>query len=267
MQIDLAPGLEQALAEIETAADVTLAAAKSVTASLKKIKKAARVGKLRDLRKAIESAERTIVALKEQFENTRDGWDFDEETYLDPQGGYIAELLAAAKDIGVRVYEQDQRLHCPPMLLRVLPNDRCVLIDKRREYWLRPSVLAEELRRRQAMPPRFHAAAFLGSLYKAYTIACRTRDRGLSPRAPVIALLEIYNLFTLLPGQPREYPREDFARDLYLLDCSGQTTTSEGHIASFHESTGTKSPRRTLWTIDEEGGAKPYFGIAFSPGE
>ncbi|MFQ5915992.1 MAG: hypothetical protein ACE5JS_22690 [Nitrospinota bacterium] len=265
MKIDPALKLEEALAETEAAADVTLGAAKSVAASLKKIKDAAKVGKLRDLRKAIESAERAIVALQEQFENTREGWDFDEETYLGPQGGYIAELLATAGEIGLRVYEQDERLFCPPMLLRVVPNDRCVLIDKRREYRLRPSVLAEGLRRRQANPPRFRAAVFLESLYKAYTIASRRRGGAPGPSGPVIRLLDIYNLLTLLPGQSREYPQEDFARDLYLLDRSGHTRTSRGYIVSFHASTGTKSAGRTLWTIGEDGREKVYFAIRFSP--
>ena len=48
----------------------------------------------------------------------------------------------------------------------------------------------------------------------------------------VIKLLDIYQLLTLLPGQSKEYTKEEFARDIYLLDKSGITTTNNGFVLS-----------------------------------
>jgi hypothetical protein len=80
----------------------------------------------------------------------------------------------------------------------------------------------------------------------------------------VIPLLEIYELFTLLPNQAKDYSKQGFARDIYLLDRSGVTTTRKGGRVSFPASTGTKTSSRTLSVINERGEEKLYFGISFT---
>src|SRR5437879_1747459 len=59
--------------------------------------------------------------------------------------------------------------------------------------------------------------------------------RGIAER-----LVDIYGLLTLLPGQTREYSRQEFARDIYLLDRSGLTVTRDEQVVSFPASTGTR---------------------------
>src|SRR5215210_2946339 len=102
-----------------------------------------------------------------RLEDARVGWDFDEEMYF-ASGLFPREVLDTAERKGVRIFEQDERLYCYPSLIRVLPGDRSVMIDKARERRVRPSVLVEQLRELQRRPARFKPEAFLESLFSAY---------------------------------------------------------------------------------------------------
>ncbi len=77
----------------------------------------------------------------------------------------------------------------------------------------------------------------------------------------MIRLLEIYKLLTLLPGQAKEYPLQEFARDIYLLDRSGVTKTKEGFVIRFSDRGFT---RQTVRVITQEGREKNYYGISFA---
>ncbi|MBI4332020.1 MAG: hypothetical protein HY673_12130 [Chloroflexi bacterium] len=266
MENEVKPGLEKALAKTENDANGSLKAAQSVLAALRKIRSAARVGNLKDLRIAIDAADKAELALRQHMANGRAGWDFNEEGYLS-DGSFIKEVLEVASEKGLRVFESDDRLFCYPVLIRVLPGERSALIDKTREKRLRPTVLVDYLKELQKRPPRFRPEAFLESLYSAYeTAVCkRSRNRELLASDPVIALLDLYELLTLLPGQSREYSKQEFVRDVYLLHRSGVHTTRKGARVSFPASTGTKIPSRTLSLINERGELKRYYGICFSP--
>jgi hypothetical protein len=152
----------------------------------------------------------------------------------------------------------------------VLPNERAVLVDKKRERRLRPSVLVAHLQELQKKPQRFRSEAFLEALFNAYsTVVDATAGRrkdDLVGQGTVVRLLDIYNLLTLLPGQSRDYSRQEFARDVYLLDQSGVRTTRRGFTVSFPASTGTRSQANVLRVITQSGQEKTYFGIAFHGG-
>ena len=258
-------GLEQALARTGADTEASLRAAAAVVAALKRCRGAARDGNLRDLRTALEAVEQAAAALQQQAQATRAGWDFDEDAYFAGRG-YLDEVLATAQRMGVAIYERDDRLYCYPSLVRVLPNERAVQIDKTRERRLRPSVLVTHLRDLQRRPPKFRPEAFLQSIYDAYeTLAAAERQKGKGGGARVIRLLDIYGLLTLLPGQSREYSRQEFARDLYLLDQSGVTETRRGRMLSFEASTGTRAATGTITVITQSGQEKRYYGIAFTP--
>src|SRR5215510_8299466 len=232
MEAEHRNSLEEALAKTEMEAEAACKVATGALRSLKKFRTAAQVGNLRDLQKALEVAEQAIADLKRQFTTAKAGWDFDEETYLS-NGAFVSEVLATAKRAGVHIYERDDRLYCYPSLIRVLPNDQAVVIDRTRERRLRPSVLVQHLQDLQNKPVRFKSEAFLESLYDAYSTAVKTRGKERSNTSPVVPLVEIYNLLTLLPGQSKEYSRQEFGRDLYLLDQSGVTTVRSGGVVSF----------------------------------
>ncbi|HBN09001.1 MAG TPA: hypothetical protein DD435_10260 [Cyanobacteria bacterium UBA8530] len=63
----------------------------------------------------------------------------------------------------------------------------------------------------------------------------------------------IHRLLTLIPGQSREYPGQEFARDVCLLDQSRLARTRKGYDISFPASTGTQSLQNTLRVITAEG--------------
>jgi hypothetical protein len=263
MATDNNNSLEQALRKTEVDAEAACKAATTALRAMKKIRAAAQVGNLRELRRTLETAEQTISELEQQFATAKGGWNFDEETYLS-NGAFVAEILATAADAGVHIYERDERLYCYPSLIRVLPNDRSVVIDKTRERRVRPSVLVQHLHELQNKPVRFKAEAFLESLYDAYAVAVRTRDKDRKDSGAIVPLVEIYNLLTLLPGQAKEYARPEFARDLYLLDESGVNAARDGAAMSLHPARGNEAASKVLHLVTKDGRAKTYYGISFA---
>lgn len=263
MEVDQHNSLEQALAKTETDADAACKAATAALRTLKKFRAAAQIGNLRELQKAIDTAGQAIADLEQQFAKAKTGWRFDEDAYLS-NGAFVSEVLDAAAQAGVHIYERDDRLYCYPSLIRVLPNDRAVVIDKTRERRLRPSVLVRHLQELQNKPVRFRSEAFLESLYDAYSTAVKTRGKDRRVTSAIVPLVEIYNLLTLLPGQAKEYSRQEFARDLYLLDQSGVMTVRNGAAVSFHAARGNEPASKVIPIVTKEGQAKTYYGISFT---
>jgi hypothetical protein len=262
MQDGQTPSLERSLAKTEEDALGVLRAASAVTAALKRFRGAAHVGNLRDLRAAIAATDQALATLRQQYANARDGWDFDEEVYFE-DGSFAAELVETAKRLNLGLFELDERLYSYPVLVRLLPNDRAVIIDKTRERRVRPTVLVSHLLELQRRPPRFRPEAFLEALHDAYSTIV-ARGRGRPAEGMVVKLVDVYALFTLLPGQSKEYSRQEFARDIYLLDQSGVTTTRRGSVVSLPASTGTRSAGSTIKVITQDGQEKAYFGLAFT---
>jgi hypothetical protein len=263
METDRQSSLEQALAKTEDEADAACKAATAALRALKKFRAAAQVGNLRELQKTIEAAGQAITDLRHQFTTAKTGWDFDADAYLS-NGSFVSEVLATAKHTGVRIYERDDRLYCYPSLIRVLPNDQAVVIDKTRERRLRPSVLVHHLQDLQNRPVRFKSEAFLESLHDAYSTAVKTRGKDRQVTGAIVPLVEIYNLLTLLPGQAKEYSRQEFARDLYLLDQSGVTAVRNGAAVSFHAARGNEAPSKVIPIVMQNGHVKTYYGISFA---
>ena len=257
-------GLETALAKTEADAETALRAAASAARAVKKLRATVQAGNLREIQPSMAAAEQAVEALRGQLATAREGWDFDAESYL-ASGGFSRELVEAARIQGLRIFDEDDRLYCYPLLLRVLPAERAVLVDKARERRLRPSALVAQLKELQARPQRFKPQAFLETLFDAYTVLVGEQGKQALSGERIERLLDIYNLLTLLPGSGRDYTRQEFARDVYLLDQSGETTTRKGYAMRFHASSGTRSTGSTLRVITEHGQDKVYYGISFVP--
>jgi hypothetical protein len=258
---------ESALAATEEQAGATLRAAAAVTRELRKAKVAAAGGQTRELRRALDAAQGLAAHLTDTVGALRSGFDFDESEYLS-SGSYAKELLAAAAARGVDMFEEDERLLCYPSLVRVLPDQAALDIDRRRERRLRPSVVADLLGAAQSRGPRFRPEPFLDSLRAAYELVVARQAKKADA---VVRLVDVWAVLTLLPGQSREYTRQEFARDLYLLDQSGVTTAPRGgRRLRWSASTGTKSAG-VLTTVARGGQQQRYWGISFSlaaePGE
>jgi len=254
--------LEQALADIEAQAGDLVKTTKQVMASFKKIKDAAKVGDLVKLRKLLEEGKSATLSLGCDFVKTQERLNFDEASYLAGKD-FRQELLTTAQQMGVNLYEHDGYLFSYPVLLKILHKERAVSIDRIRESRLRPSVLVKRLKEVQNKPLRFKPQTFLEMLYTAYSIVVAGRGKHLIGKGTVIPLLELYQLLTLLPWQASEYTRQEFGRDVYLLDKIGTITTKNDHRANFHASTGVRDVSRTLTVIAQGGREKTYYGISF----
>lgn len=250
--------LESALASSGEQLDATMKAAAAVTRELKKAKAATGSGQLRELRRALDAAAALGTELAVAVGQAAQSFDVDEQEYL-ASGSYAKELLALAAERGLAMFEADDRLLCYPSLIRVLPSDAAVEIDRRREKRLRPSVLVDQLVATQTRPPRFRPEPFLASLLAGYELV---RAREARPAAAVVRLVDVWDVLTLLPGQAREYTRPEFARDLYLLDHSGSATHS-GRELRWHASTGSRGAG-TLTTVAQTGQQQRYWGISFT---
>ena len=80
----------------------------------------------------------------------------------------------------------------------------------------------------------------------------------------VVRLVDIWTVLTMMPGQRTQYSRQEFARDLYLLDQSGVTRSERNPRAlRWAASTGTKGAG-VLTTVARNGQEQRYWGIYFT---
>lgn len=255
--------MEAALARTERDAEATLRTSTALVRELKRAHGAARIGQVRDLRKSLAAAGEAAEALAEGARALAAGFDFDEQAYLS-SGDYVKELLAEAEARGLSIVEEDDRLLCYPSLLRVVPGEAAIEVDKVRDRRLRPSVLVTTLSRAQERGARFKAEPFLDSLRSAYELLVSSTDAR--PDA-VVRLVDIWSVLTLLPGQRGQYSKQEFARDLYLLDQSAVTRTARSpRTLRWAASTGTKGSG-TLITVARNGQQQRYWGVSFTADE
>jgi hypothetical protein len=253
--------LESALSLAQGGAEAGLKSAGSLTRELRKAKAAAATGQVRELRRALDAALAQAAEVADSVRQTRTGFDIDEAEHL-ASGAYAKELLAMAGERGVAMFEEDERLLCYPSIVRVIPGDSVVEIDKRRERRLRPSFLLGLLAAIQQRPARFRAEQFLESLARGYGLV--VAQAGQKPDA-IVRVTDIWSVLTLLPGQAKEYTRQEFARDLYLLDQSGIKQTKDGRTLRWHASSGTRNAG-VLTTVARTGQQQRYWGVSLANG-
>jgi len=259
MTVESAGRFESALSAAQGGAEAALKSAAGLTRELRKAKAAAASGQVREFRRALDAAAGLADGLAAAVQEARESFDIEETAYL-TSGDYAKELLAMAAERGVAMFEEDDRLLCYPSIVRVVPGDSVVEIDRRRERRLRPSVLIGLLAAAQQRPPRFRAEQFLESLARGYELVVGNEAKK---RDAVVRLVDIWSVLTLLPGQGKEYTRPEFARDLYLLDQSGGRQTKDGRTLRWHASTGTRSAG-VLTTVARTGQQQRYWGVSFA---
>ena len=251
--------LESALVETEQQLDAALRAAAALTRELKKARAAAATGSLRDLRRSLTTTDTLAEQATAATTAATSSFTLDETAHL-ASGAFATEVLALAAEREVVMVESDDRLLCYPSLIRVVAGDAAVEIDRKREKRLRPSLLVARLAAAQSRPPRFRPEPFLESLASGYHLLLAQEGRA---PGTVLRLVDLWSVLTLLPGQAKEYTRPELARDLYLLDQSGTTTTRSGAVLRFHASTGTKGAG-VLTTVARDGRQQLYWGVSFA---
>lgn len=251
--------LEDALQALERDADAALKSLGAALRETKRVKAAAAAGQVRDLGAALDNARRLADQAAGVVADVRAGWTFDVGAWF-ASGEYAKELLASAAEAGVQAFESDERILCYPAIVKVSESDTTVAVDKKKERRVRPSVLVRHLAALQQRPPNFKPEPFIASLAAAYDLVVGAK--GL--RSGTAALLvDVHGVLTLLPGAGRDYTRQEFARDLYLLDQTGVVDTKDGRRMTLPASAMTRGTGR-LTTVTRAGQTKMYAGIAFN---
>lgn len=253
--------LEQALAAVERDADAAVRSTAAALAEAKRVKAAAASGQLRALRQTLDGVVRLADQAAAIARDARDGWTFDEQAHF-ATGAFTKEVLALAAEQHLDAFEAEDRVLSYPAIVSLSTSDATVVIDKRKDRRVRPSVLVRTLQALQAQPPKFKPEAFLDALASAYDLVAATR--GAQPGATV-KLTDIYKVLTVLPSSARDYSRQELARDLYLLDQSGVTTTKDGRVLRLPASALTRGSG-VLRTVTRSGQEKVYAGISFEDG-
>lgn len=263
MQQSAAPSLEAALNKTELEAASALKAGQVAVTQLKKLQRTASLGQLKELRAVMAAAEAAVATLGQQFAHTRDGWTFNDEEHF-TSGRFVTELVDTARNNGIELFERDGRVYCFPVIVRVSPNERRVLLNKTSETRVRPSVLVGILKDSQAKPNQIKAEQVIEVLFRTYSHLIAFR----SPKADkrIIPLSDIYETLTLRPGSGRDYTIQDFAQEIYILDRSGIKKTRSGQLLRITPAPRPGEDRKALLAVAENGGLRWYHGIQFGPG-
>ena len=253
--------VEGTCAILEGLAQGALECARGLSAAGKKLLTVAKEGRLRDVRATSESFVALAEQLNQQAAQISGAAAFDCEAALSSPS-FTEDILAAARQDGLALHADGLLLYCFPHVVRILPAEGAVSIGRKREYRIRPTALVRRLRAEQRKPVRFKPQQFLQLLFSAYLLAAPPDMRS-ALTGFVVSLSGIYQVLTLFPGTSKEYTQVDFARDMYLLDRSGMTSTKDGAVVSFPASTGTRAANVSLSVVTETGQQVRYYGISF----
>ncbi len=262
---------EQAFENATNVTDAALEANKDLSKRLRALKKVTENGNIAAVKREQGKLSEALNRVAEAVRGAELAWDYEdgeELEYLQSEDGYAAELIRVASEQGLDIRERDGHLICHPVVVRIMPGNRAVRIDRNRVSAIRPSHLAGFLAKKQKSRPRFPPQRFLEALYYVYSdLTKESSGRPIGGAGdPVILLDRVYRHFTSLPGSSRDYSKTDFARDLYELDRSGLTTTRSGATVSLPASTGARSSRNLYTFVGPDGREFKYFGIRFVEG-
>jgi hypothetical protein len=249
---------EEAFDQAEKAAQAAQRAAQRLASAAKALAKAAAEGDIGRIRRAGDKLSEEAETARHEAANASAAWSLDSETeeqYL--RAEYVEELLHSADANGLKMQRHNGAIIAYPLIIRVLPGQRAVVLNRRRVSGLRPSKLVARLKASQNRASRGSPQAFLETLFSAHKLVAQGERAGAA-----VSLEEIFRVLTLSPGS--DYSKEDFARDLLSLDRSGITTTRSGARVSLPASTGTKDSRHTFVCATADGEIVTFYGIKFS---
>ena len=248
------------LADLEPA----LKAAKKGAAAAASSHKMLSDGAIRAIDKKLAEAEEALSNAAEGMRSFRASW---QDQSLDEYFGsaeYKEELASSLAEADVSSYPLGDVLYVYPALVRLEANLTAARIDKKMESRLRPKTLAAILRDIQKRPSKFPAGRFLRSLFKVYrALASANLKKSELWDGKLIFLKDIYEVLSAAPGS--DYSEQEFVRDVYLLDFSGEQLEIGGYAASFEQSSGTRDTRKTLEIITRDGQRRLYCTVRFDP--
>lgn len=238
--------------------------AAKLISGLKAGHKAALVGDLAALHKALAELEGQLQVVRTETLNAAKSWPLteEEEVAYFAEGGFADELMAEAQAAGLQASLEDGTIVSYPSPVSVEAAKRCVAIDRKPYRLVRPSHLVAHLKVVQARPLGFKPAQFLEALYVAWDHARHLRASGHQP-ATDVRVANVYAALTIAPRSRKDYPKPAFGRDLYMLEQSGERLTRKGARLHFGRSTGTKSTSGAITIVGEDGRRVEYTSIGF----
>jgi len=252
--------LESALSLSGKVSGNTLEAVARLAKLVKSCQRALSHGDLRALHKNLSSLPEQLTKVDLSVQELRSSWphsESEEELYFS-SGEYTKELLAMARSANLSLADQEGVLACYPSLLRVLARERAVSIDRKLTRDIRPGHLIAKLAENQKRPPNLKPGPFIASLYDTYKLLSR------ESQGTMVKFLDIYEAWCLRPGSKKEYSRQEFARDIYLLDASGERQTADGKTFRMHPgATASKNRSNLMVIITREGVERTYYSIEF----
>lgn len=253
----LVSDLEERLLALDATLDEAQKAGKAVVSAISRTRAAVKVGRVGEIAKGLGAISQRIAEANATAGGLADAWTFDVTSYL-ADGGFLNELKTAAAEKGLSLFDSGGRIYCFPLLLRIEAKESAVKIGKTLERRIRPTELARLLATAQKRPQRFREDQFLELLYRTWR---RLVGVDWPETGPIVALTDIHETLTLLPGA--DYPIEEFARDLLLLDRRPDLRTRGGHRFEFPASTLSKGRMKRVVVYDEQGRERAYIGIRF----
>jgi len=125
--------LEQAFSDTERSAQSALKAARGLTNQVRALERAAKAGNISAIKREHGRLAEALVVLQQEVQNAASSWPFsDEEVEQYLKERYLEELQAAAADVGLKVFERDGNLFSYPSVLRVLPRENAVRVDRKK---------------------------------------------------------------------------------------------------------------------------------------
>ena len=257
----MASEFEGELGALDARLEKAQKAAEGLVSGLKRVRRAARFGQVSEIVKGLAGIDGRIADAQSAARGLSGAWTFDASSYM-ADGRFLADLKAAAAEQSLAMFERDGRIYCFPLILRIDANQSAVRVGRKIERRIRPGELVRLVADSQKRPQRFKEEAFLDLVWRTYRRLLGREWNGTDP-GRVVALIDIHDTLTLLPGA--DYPREEFACDLLLLDRRPDLRTHGGDRFEFPRGTTTKGVR-PLIVYDEQGAERVYYGIRFVPG-
>jgi hypothetical protein len=250
---------EESLAALDARLEEIQRRGKAVVSAIGQARAAAKLGRASDIAKSLDDISKRLGETGAAADGLAACWQFDTTAYL-ADGRFLADLKTAAAANSLKLFEHDGRIYCFPLLLRIDPKANAVKIGRKIERRIRPAELARLLGDAQRRPLRFREPQFLELLYHAWRrlAGAGWRDIG---AGPAISLADIHDTLTLLPGA--DYPVDEFARDLLLLDRQPDLRTRDGCRFELPASTLSKGAMKRLTVYDENGAPHTYIGVRF----
>ena len=253
---------EQIVVEKLSAFDPTLKAARKGASAAVASGKMLVDGEIKSIPKKLAEAEDELSRALDGIRAFRQEWP---ETGIEDYYGsenYINELISSLEELGVDVHQLDDVMYVYPALVRLDTNSLSVRIDKKLQPKVRPSALAKILRDIQSRPSKFPTGRFLTSIFRVYkALGSRNLRKGEEWAGKSMYLKEIYEMLSAAPGS--DYTEQEFVRDIYLLDASGEELEVRGYMATLEASSGTRDEKKTLSIITRDGQKRLYCTIRF----